>query len=349
MSTASPKVNVLLADDSGFMRLILSDMLGSDGGIEVVGTAGNGQEAYEKTRILKPDVVLLDLVMPEYDGLYAVKQIMANCPTPIVVLSALGNTNSEAVFEALDAGAYDFLSKPAGVLGSRIREIEEQLVAKIHHASAADLRALYRKKTKGNNNAHTFDSQLSYDVVVVGASTGGTGAIEEILQRLPTNFPLPIVIAQHMPADFVESFARRLNDMLPVTVKVAKTGESPQNGIVYILPGEQNTTLLQEGGKVRFHRTRQRYPEFNNPSVDALMLSAANCFGGRAIGILLTGMGKDGAEGMAALHRHGAFTIAQNEQSSVVFGMPRAAIERGAARAVLPVKEIAGFVVSCLS
>jgi two-component system chemotaxis response regulator CheB len=347
--TASRKINVLLADDSGFMRLILSDILGSDGSIGVVGTAVNGQEAYEKTRTLKPDVVLLDLVMPEYDGLYAVKQIMAHCPTPIVVLSALGNTNSEAVFEALDAGAYDFLSKPAGVLGSKLREIEEQLVAKIRHASAADLRTLERKKTHVNHNAHTFDGHLAYEIVVVGASTGGTGAIEEILQQLPSNFPLPIVIAQHMPVDFVELFARRLNDMLPVTVKVAKTGESPQPGIVYILPGDQNTTLTREGAKVRFGRTDQRYAEFNNPSADALLLSAASCFGARSMGILLTGMGKDGAAGMVALHRQGAFTIAQNEQSSVVFGMPRAAIERGAVRAVLPVKEIAGFVVSCLS
>jgi two-component system chemotaxis response regulator CheB len=325
-------------------------MLGSDGSIGVIGTAGNGREAYEKTSALKPDVVLLDLVMPEYDGLYAVKQIMAHCPTPIVVLSALGNTNSEAVFEALDAGAYDFLSKPAGVLGSKIREIEEQLVAKIRYASSADLRTLYRKKTGGNNNAHTFDSALAYEVVVIGASTGGTGAIEEILQKLPGNFPLPIIIAQHMPADFVESFGRRLNDMLPVTVKVATTGESPQSGTVYILPGSQNTVLAREGsGKIRFSRTDERYAEFNNPSVDALMLSAAECYGARAIGILLTGMGKDGAVGMAALHRKRSFTIAQNEQSSVVFGMPRAAIERGAIREVLPIKEIAGFVVSCLS
>ncbi len=346
-----PKINVLLADDSGFMRLVLSDMLGSDGNIGVVGTAGNGQEAFRKTSDLKPDVVLLDLVMPEYDGLYAVKQIMQHCPTPIVVLSALGNTNPEAVFEALDAGAYDFLSKPVGVLGSKIREMEHQLVARIRSASSADLRTLHRKKTKGNTNAHTFDSHLAYDAVVIGASTGGTGAIEEILQKLPDNFPLPVIIAQHMPADFVESFARRLNDMLPLPVKLATNGEMPQNGIVYILPGDQNTLLTRErsNSKVRFSRTEERYAEFNHPSVDALMLSAAGCYGPRAIGIMLTGMGKDGAAGMAAMHGKNAFTIAQNEQSSVVFGMPGAAIGRGAVKQVLPLKEIPGFVVGCLS
>lgn len=344
-------INLLLVDDSSFMRLVIADMLGSYPEMNVMATAENGKEALEKTKLLKPDVVLLDLVMKEYDGLYAVKQIMQSCPTPIIILSSLGNTNINAVFDAVEAGACDFLNKPNSEVSARIRNVEHQLIAKIRQAATVDCTRLSQRKTAINTNPHTFDSLLSYDILVIGASTGGTGAIEEILKKLPSNFPIPIVIAQHMPADFVQSFARRLNDMLPLTVKVGQAGEKLQRGCVYIAAGNDNTRIHRHEGveTARIELTDKKFAEFNHPSVDCLMDSVAEVYGKRAIAVILTGMGKDGAKGMEALSRKKALTIAQDEKTCVVFGMPKAAIEKGAIRHVLSLPEIPGFIVSSLS
>ncbi|MES2731564.1 MAG: chemotaxis-specific protein-glutamate methyltransferase CheB [Bacteroidota bacterium] len=344
-------INLLLVDDSSFMRLVLADMLESSSQIKVIATAENGKEAHEKTLSYKPDVVLLDLIMKDYDGLYAVKQIMSHCPTPIIILSSLGNTNTAAVFEAIEAGAYDFMNKPYSEMSARIRDLEAPLLAKIRQASVADRSRLLQHKASRNSNPHTFDSHLSYDILAIGASTGGTGAIEEILKRLPSNFPIPIVIAQHMPADYVPLFAKRLDDMLPLTVKVIQQGEKLRKGTVYIAPGNQNTQLVSEGTKdsVRLDFTDNKFQEFNHPSVDCLMHSVAEVYGNRAIAIILTGMGKDGTTGMKAIFQKKALTIAQNEKTCVVFGMPKSAIEKGAIQHVLPLQEIPGFVVSCLS
>jgi two-component system, chemotaxis family, protein-glutamate methylesterase/glutaminase len=348
-------INLLLVDDSGFMRLILADMLEADAQIKVVATAENGKEAFDKVQSCQPDVVLLDLVMKDYDGLYAVREIMAHCPTPIVILSSLGNTHFNSVFEALEAGAYDFLNKPNSEHSARIRDLQPQLAAKIKQAAAVDRNRLVHRKATVNHHPHTFDSQLSFDILVIGASTGGTGAIEEILNKLPGNFPIPVVIAQHMPAGFIPLFARRLDQMLPLNVKVAEPGERLNRGTVYIAPGEYNTLIKAEGparsGAIngRIARTEQHFAEFNHPSVDCLMESIAEVYGSRALAVILTGMGKDGARSMELLHRQKALTLAQDESTSVVFGMPRAAIERNAVRHVLPIQEIPGFIVSCLS
>jgi two-component system chemotaxis response regulator CheB len=348
-------INLLLVDDSGFMRLILADMLESDEQIRVVATAENGKEAFEKVKAYRPDVVLLDLVMKDFDGLYAVREIMAHQPTPIVILSSLGNTNFNAVFEALEAGAYDFLNKPHSEHSARIRDLQPQLVAKIRQASAVDRSRLIQRKSSVNQHPHTFDRVLNFDVIAVGASTGGTGAIEEILKKLPGNFPLPVVIAQHMPAGFVPLFAKRLDGMLPLQVKMAEAGERLQGGTVYIAPGHCNTMIHSEGGARSGARhgsiafTDQTFPEFNHPSVDCLMESVAQVYGSRALAVILTGMGKDGAAGMDQLHQKKALTLAQDEQTCVVFGMPKAAIERNAIQHILPIGEIPGFIVSCLS
>jgi two-component system, chemotaxis family, protein-glutamate methylesterase/glutaminase len=346
-----PKIKVLIADDSGFMRLVLSDMINSDEQLTMVGSAENGKEAYEKTRRLKPDVLLLDLIMPDYDGLYAVQSIMRDCPTPIVILSASGTTDSSRIFEALEAGAFDFLNKPKGTFGSKIRDIEEQLVTKIKSASCVNTARLLKKSSQLNNYLHTFDNSLSYEIVVIGSSTGGTGAIEEILKKLPGNFPVPMLIAQHMPQEFVESFARRLNSLFPLVVKVAEKGEALQKGVIYLAPGNTNTLLENDPvtGKVRIGFTSQRFPEFNHPSVDCLFTSAAHVYGSKALAVILSGMGKDGTRGMQELQQAGAYNMAQDEQSSVVFGMPKSAIEKGVVNKTLSIYEMGGFLVSCLS
>jgi len=345
-------IKVLLVDDSNFMRMVISNMLGEDAGIHLVGSAENGHDAYEKTKLLKPDVILLDLIMKDFDGLYAVKKIMAECPTSIIILSGVGNSDMGPVFEALEAGACDFLNKPDGTKEGGIRGISNQLILKIYEVAKVDKNKLLRKNTVANINQHTFDTYLPYEIFAIGSSTGGPGALEEVLKHIPSNFPLPIVIAQHMPANFVHSFAARLTATIPLKVKVMEKGDVLQAGQIYIAPGDHNVYLSKENllsKRAVVEYTTEQFVEFNEPSVDCLMLSVAKLYGNKAIAAILTGMGRDGAVGMEALFKSGAYTIAQDERTSVVFGMPKAAIDKGAIKQVLPITQIAGFVVSALS
>jgi len=333
------------------MRLVIADMLNQDADLNVIDTASNGKEAYEKTMALKPDIIVLDLVMQDYDGLYAVRKITQEQPTPIIILSAAGNVNPDAVVEALNAGALGFVNKPQGILHAHIREVNNVLIEKIKAAARIDISKLAQNTQKlSNTNPHTFDQNLAYQVIVIGASTGGTGAIESILLNLPSNLPIPLLIAQHIPENFVHSFAKRLNDLVPLEVGVAQEDEILLSGKVYIASCSSNMKLKKNAdtNRVRIVLTDEKYTSFNNPSIDSLMLSVAQVYGNKAIGVLLTGMGRDGAQGLSAIHHAGGFTIAQDEKTSIVFGMPKAAIDEGVARAILPLSDIAHFLVGCL-
>lgn len=343
------KIRVLLVDDSGFMRMVLTDIINNHPNMEVIDTAEDGKQAVEKSLALLPDVVLLDLNMKNYDGLYAVKNIMAQRPTPIIMLSSMGNTYPDAYVEALNEGAIDFINKPEGVVNANIREIQSKIYGKILQAKQTNINSIKNKKTGVNHFAHTFNKRLNYEIVAIGASTGGTGSIEQILQKLPENFPLPIVIAQHMPEEFVYSFAARLNQMLPLEVKVAQPNEVVRNGYIYIMPGNANLMLAKHLGNVKFIDSNTTYTEFNHPSVDCLFNSVASVYGSKSIAILLTGMGKDGALGLLEVKNAKGFTIAQDQATSIVWGMPKAAIDLGAADYVLPIHEIATFAVSAIS
>ncbi|MCS7027184.1 MAG: chemotaxis-specific protein-glutamate methyltransferase CheB [Bacteroidia bacterium] len=343
------KIKLLLADDSGLMRLIVQDMLTQESALEVIATAENGLEALEKTQIFEPDVVLLDLVMKDYDGIFATKKIMQLCPTPIILLTSLENDH-EMVFDALNAGAFDIVSKPKGAFHSKVREIKEELLQKIKIAfeNKSNLKTI-SPDTLQNQNPHTFNTNLTYQIIVIGASTGGTTAIEHILKKMPQNLPIPIVIVQHIPAEFGKSFAKRLNQEMPFEVKIAQENEKLQAGIVYIVPSDCNMQISQNGKKIYFfEKNNQLFKEYNFPSIDSMMLSIAKVFGNKAIGIILTGMGKDGAMGMQAIHRAGGLTIAQSENTCVVFGMPKAAIELQAVQYILPLDEISQFVTMAL-
>lgn len=342
-------VKVLLVDDSNVMRLIIGNMLSEFSDIQIVGTAENGEDAYIKAKSLKPDVILLDLIMKDYDGLYAVKKIMPEYPVPIIILSGVGNSDMGPVFEALEFGAYDFINKPDHNTQGGIRSIGEQLYNKVIAAAKADRSKLKQTSTGANTNSHTFDTSIPYDIFAIGSSTGGPGALEEVLRHIPANFPVPIVIAQHMPANFVHSFAARLSTFLAIKVKVMEKGDVIAPGLIYLAPGDHNVVLVKAGRSVVVDYTDQQYPEFNDPSVDALMISVSAVYGRSAIAAILTGMGKDGMIGFEHLFKAGAYTIAQDEKSCVVFGMPKAAIERGAIKQVLPIQQIAGFVVSSMS
>jgi len=342
-------IKIIIADDSGFMRLLVSDILSAYNTIEIIAKVSDGKEAYEKTCELKPDVVLLDLNMGSYDGLYATTKIMESCPTPIIILSASGNTDMKEVMKALEAGAFDFLNKP--VNSGNFRNISEALVKKIETASRVNKSTLQIKQTTCNTDKHSFDSNLLYSVVVIGSSTGGPTAVEKVLTRLPENMPVPVLIAQHMPANFVHSFTKRLNELIPLNVVVGELNEYIKEGTVYIAPGDKNMIIKRNkhNGRVQIDFTNEKFKEFNNPSVDALMLSVADIYKSKCVGVILTGMGQDGLQGMKKINEANGYTIAQSKETCVVYGMPKAVVENKAAKSIVNIDEIGGFVVSCLS
>ena len=338
----------MLIEDSAFMRIIISDYLRKDPMIELVGTASNGKEGFEKTNLLRPDVVISDMVMPEFDGLYAVKEIMKYCPTPIVLLSSLEKTNP-MIFEALNAGAVDFFDKPKGNIKDTLDGGGYQLSDLVKSVAEVDEHVLGSISTTEINHSHTFDT-ISYEVVVIGASTGGPGVTESIIKRLPANLAVPVVIAQHMPERFLISYAERLNNLTPLTVKVPLNGEELQPYTIYIAPGNKNTrvTKRKHSNRAAIALTEDTYDEYNFPSVDCLFLSAAEAFGKKVIGLILTGMGRDGTVGLKKIKEAGGITIVQDEASSIIYGMPKSAWESGAASHQVKLKDIPGFIVSCL-
>ncbi|PBQ34529.1 chemotaxis response regulator protein-glutamate methylesterase [Sphingobacteriaceae bacterium] len=339
---------MLIADDSVFMRILIKDILEGESQIQVIAQAKDGKEAAALCALHKPDVVLLDMTMGEYDGIYGVKKIMESCATPIIILSALGNTDMSPVMEALSLGAIDYLNKPANN-NSNIREVGEPLIRKVKEASEISLAHPVKIDKIININPHSFIDQSNFDIIVIGSSTGGPTAVEKVITNLPGNLNIPVLIAQHMPSNFVPSFASRLDALTPLSVSMARKDDIIEKGKILIAPGSRNIIVRRENDKVLIDYTHQRYKEFNFPSVTGLMLSVAQVYGSKSIGVILTGMGKDGVEGMKAIYESGGYTIAQNQESCVVYGMPRAAVEEGCIRQIVPLNEIGGFLTSCLS
>ena len=342
-------INILVADDSLFMRYLTADILKKAEGFSIVDFARDGKEAVEKCKKLKPDVIVMDMLMGDYDGLYGVEQIMKEVPTPIIILSALGSTDMNPILKALELGAVDYHHKPDRS-SKTIAADDEELVAKIKAASYVKVNAIKTAIiTVKNNFAHTFSKNLNYDIIVIGSSTGGPSALESVLTRLPENLTVPVLIAQHMPETFVPSFAARLNELIPLEVRMAKKDDEVVAGTILLAPGSRNMVVKQNvDGKVVIDFTSKRFKDYNFPSVTGLMHSVAEVYKSRAIGVILTGMGKDGSEGLKAIHDSGGYTVAQSKETCIVFGMPKEAIEIGAVTKVVPLKEIGPFVVSCL-
>jgi two-component system chemotaxis response regulator CheB len=331
------KVRVLVVDDSALMRKLIPQMLETDNSIEVVGTAMDGNFCLKKIEELHPNVVTLDLQMPGMNGIDTLKEIMRRHPLPVIVVSSHSIDGASITFKALGLGAFDFVTKPQDAT-AHMADAARELIAKIKVAAESKpvrpgsiLSPVRAQKTGTGKNA-TPPTRI----VAIGVSTGGPQALEYMLSQLPPDFPGSLVIVQHMPEGFTDMFARRLDELCAVRVKEAQSGDALEAGRVLICPGTRHITvrrlplgdvvLLNEDAPVNGHR----------PSVDVLFRSVAEEYGRSAAAILMTGMGDDGAEGLGAVKKAGGMTIAQSEQSCVVFGMPKAAIERGYATRVIP-------------
>ncbi len=336
-------IRVLVVDDSSFMRKALKAMLEEDPQIEVVGTARDGLEAVEKVEELRPDVVTLDIEMPRMNGLEALRVIMARRPVPVIVVSSLTEEGAEVTFQALDMGAVDYIPKQLGNLAVNIVRIKGELIEKVKAVAGRRMgRALFRPPEVRVERVEGFVAQRT-GIVAVGASTGGPKAVETLLRALPGDFPAGIVVVQHMPREFTGPYAERLNGLCAMEVKEADGGDPVREGKVYIAPGGRQMRLKRRGALEVILSISDDPPEaLYKPSVDITFLTVAECYPGRSIAIVLTGMGHDGLIGAREIKNKGGRVIAQDESTSIVYGMPKAVVDEGVADMVLPLDRIPG-------
>jgi two-component system, chemotaxis family, protein-glutamate methylesterase/glutaminase len=341
-----PPVRVLVVDDSAFMRTALSRMIASESGFEVAATACGGADALDKIASLDPDVVTLDVEMPGLDGLQTLRRIMHQFPRPVIMVSAATEKDAGNTFDALAAGAFDYVPKQLLPTSLDILHIRPDLIAKIR--AAAQSRKLQSsdalsKKPPRSSHAETLTAAFPSvpAIVALGTSTGGPRALQEILPLFPPDLAVPILIVQHMPPGFTEPFAQRLNTLCSVTVREATHGESIQPGVVYIAPAGVHMRV-ERPSNTRAIIFLDPHPEdyLHIPSIDVLMTSVAESFRNLALGVIMTGMGSDGAAGMQAIYRQGGITIGQNEATCTVYGMPRACVELGILTRVVPLAQI---------
>jgi two-component system chemotaxis response regulator CheB len=362
------KIKVLVVDDSGFFQRRVSEIINADSRLEVIATAGNGQESVEKALALKPDVITMDYEMPVMDGVTAVRNIMSQCPTPVLMFSSLTYEGARITLDALDAGAVDFLSKQFDAIAASEAKLHKILTDRIFDVASTRIKkpsvrplsakkgntdkssslaengatkkntiAVHSTTSSGNSNAKKSLSHV--DVVVIGTSTGGPAALQTIFKDIPSDFSKPIVIIQHMPGSFTKAFAERLNKLSPLNVKEAEQGDRLKPGTVYVAPGGMQLMLdSRGGGSIHIHESDARVSY--KPSVDIALASAAKHFGSKALAIILTGMGSDGKEGAQLLKQAGGIIWAQDEASCVIYGMPMAVVKAGITTKILPLDDI---------
>lgn len=345
-------IRVLIVDDSALVRTILFDGLSEDPGIEVVGTAPDAYIARDKIVKLNPDVITLDVEMPGMDGVEFLRHLMPQYPKPVIMVSSLTQKGKRITIEALEAGAVDFVSKPTASVADGISALLLELKTKIKIASIANVshwkkdRNHIREK-KGIIKSSAL-SESTDKIIAIGASTGGTEAIKRVVTRFPPNIP-GIVIVQHMPAGFTTKFAEHLNELCYMEVKEAETGDRIMNGRVLVAPGNYHMTVVRSGGIYKVNCEKGELVNGHCPSVDVLMDSVAKSAGANAVGVLLTGMGRDGAAGMLAMRKAGARNIVQDEESSVIFGMPKEAYVIGGAEKLVSLVDIAPEIIKMVS
>ena len=354
------KVRVLVVDDSAFIRRLMTDILGADPEIEVVGTACDAFKAREAIKSLNPDVITLDVEMPGMDGIQFLGNLMRLRPMPVVMCSTLTEHGASVTLEALELGAIDFVQKPTAFSSEALRDYSAEVTAKVKSAACATVRgrvsASPRRRAAATFEIPSATEKFTADVILpkavsrvahagevviaIGASTGGTEAIRHVLMDLPADSP-PILITQHIPKAFSGPFARRMDQSCELTVMEAEDGQPVLAGQVYIAPGDRHLLLVREGGRYRCRLSDGPPVQRHKPSVDVLFRSVAQAAGPNAVGVMLTGMGRDGAECMKEMREAGATNIAQDEATSVVWGMPGAAYEVGGVHSLHPLTQIA--------
>lgn len=341
-------IRVLVVDDSAFMRKAISMMLDGDPEIEVLDTARDGLEAIEKVARLNPDVVTMDVEMPRMDGITALKQIMKDHPRPVLMISSLTKEGAQATIEALQAGAVDFIPKQNSYVSLEITKIREDLTAKIKSIARSRSRLIRRPLASAAQPTiatSVASPPLRFGqsrVICIGVSTGGPFALQKVIPNLPGNLPVPVLIVQHMPPHFTRSLAERLNALSPLRVVEAEEGMTVQAGTVYIAPGGRHMTFRPGGAGATIHTPLEPSASLHRPSVDVMFRSAVEVYGGRILACVMTGMGKDGLEGAREIKARGGQIIAQDEDSSVVYGMPKAIVDNGLAAGAYPLESIAG-------
>lgn len=336
-------VKVLVVDDSAFSRVSLGRMLESDSSIEVVGYAVNGEEGLCKLLELKPDVVTLDLEMPRMGGFGLLRMIMQNAPVPVIVVSS--QSDRQDVFKALELGAVDFIAKPARVRSSDLYQIQQDLILKVLEAARLTGESLLRKiRAESESGMKSASSApppgYRSSALMIGASTGGPPALHQLLSSLEEKLPVPVAVAQHMPPGFTRSFADRLNAASPMEVKEAADGDQMLPGRVLICPGSKNMELRHYGGAVQVRIVDPPESQIYTPSVDVLFRTAAYVYGSRVLGVVMTGMGNDGAAGVRLIAESGGRILAEAEESCVVYGMPKEAMATGVVEKSVPLDNL---------
>lgn len=341
------KISVMVVDDSAFMRRMISDMIDQDDGLEVIGAARNGADALVKYESLNPDVVTLDIELPDINGLDLLTQLLNIKSKPVIMLSTLTQKGAEATFEAMNRGAVEFISKPSGAISLDISKIQEELVGKIKLSVEAKVSVPQPKSEIAEEPR--YKPEISYQLkedtkpplLIIGSSTGGPRALQEVIPKLPRDFPAPVLIVQHMPPKFTKSLADRLNRLSFLEVKEAEQGDRLEKGRVYLAPGGFHMKIVAENQGLTIVLTEEPAVHGVRPSCDVLLHSAEKVNGHKLLAVILTGMGKDGTDGLASLKRvQDVYTIAESEQTSIVFGMPRAVIQSGLADQVCSLEDI---------
>ncbi len=341
----SSKIRVLVVDDSFLMRKIISDAISADPELEVVDKAKNGKEALEKALLLHPDVITMDVNLPIMDGITVLEEIMKQCPTRVIMVSAYTREGTSATIKALELGAVDFIAKPSGEISLDIYKLKDEIIYKIKLAAKIDLNKFAAQVYAPPLGRRELRKGVINKLVVIGASTGGPRAILDIMQGIPVGLPAAFLIVQHMPRGFTRSFAERIAWQSGVKSKEAEEGDIVLAGEAFVAPAGYHLVLERQQEQLKLKLSQEAPVNFVRPSIDITMHSAVEIFGRDVIGVILTGMGKDGLEGARKIRERGGVIIAQDEKSSVVWGMPKVVYEAGLANNVLPLASIAEAII----
>ncbi|MBU2701991.1 two-component system chemotaxis response regulator CheB [Sporomusaceae bacterium BoRhaA] len=345
-------IRVLIVDDSAFMRKLLTDQFVGQSDFTVIDTARNGKDAIDKVKRLKPDLVTMDVEMPSMDGLEALEKIMQDTPVPVVMISSLTHAGAESTIRALQLGAVDFITKTVGPVSS-ISGIQSEMLDKCRAAVKANVVQLKKRLISSQQESKVLLSSrtnaIDEKIVAIGTSTGGPRALQEVLTRLPGSLSSGIVIVQHMPPGFTRSLAERLNSLSALTVKEAENNDVVRHGLVLIAPGNFHMTLERQQNKTIVKLNQNPPIGGLRPAVDPMMESVANLYKQKAVGVILTGMGRDGSIGISAIKKYNGITIAEDQSTAVVYGMPKAAVELGVIDHVVPLQAIADQIVKSVT